>query len=116
MFQQIMKYLNPNIAIGNWEVQVGDFMIDSIEEDDFPHQSKIKVRDYTKKLIQSQFLQTTQFKSSITTNTVEAIIRNVAINGGIDPKENLHYSDYPSRYSNPGQRDIRPRQYSLGRL
>lgn len=85
MMQSIFKTINPNRPLTSWETQVGEFMIDSIDEANFPHQSVIKGRDYTKKLLLAKFAVTTQFLASVSTNTVETIIRGIAINGGINP-------------------------------
>lgn len=63
-----------------YEVQLGEFMIDSIEEAHFPHTVMVTGRDYTKKLLESKFSKPTTFASG---QAPEAIIHTIASNGGI---------------------------------
>lgn len=63
-----------------WEAQVGEFMIDSIQTQNFPHTVQVTGRDYTKKLLTSKFVQSTSFAQG---SKVEDVIRTIAINGGI---------------------------------
>jgi hypothetical protein len=64
-----------------WECQVGEFMIDSIAEDNFPHHTKITCRDYTKKCQNSKFVVTTEFADP--TIQLETLIGAIAANAGI---------------------------------
>lgn len=67
----------------SWEFQIGEFMIDSINEDHFPHQVKVTGRDYTKKCLNSKFVVTTAFSGP---NSLEALIGALASNAGITKK------------------------------
>lgn len=64
-----------------WECQIGEFMIDAISEANFPHQTSVTLRDYTKKCINSKFVVTTQFSDS--TLELETLIGAIAANAGI---------------------------------
>jgi hypothetical protein len=75
-----IKYYN---AVGNelfWETQIGEFMIDKIEESAFPHVVKIVGRDYTKKCLVSK-LKNSQTYTQYT--PVEQIIKSLAENCGV---------------------------------
>lgn len=62
-----------------WETQVGEFMIDKINESNFPYQIKASGRDYTKKCQLSKFVNATAF----TKNTpIENAIKSMAQNAG----------------------------------
>lgn len=63
-----------------WETPLGDFMIDEITSQDFPHTVAVQGRDYTKKLINSKFKVATSFKPGF---KVQDLLRNIAISGGI---------------------------------
>lgn len=63
-----------------WEYQIGEFLSDDINTDNFPHQVQIKGRDYTKKLLVSKFVTPTTFVKG---TPIESLVRNVAINGGV---------------------------------
>lgn len=64
----------------NWEVQMGEFMIDKIDEDNFPHITKLAGRDYTKKCMNSKFGVSTSFPEG---TLVVQTIKNIAINAGV---------------------------------
>lgn len=68
-----------------WETQIGEFMIDRINDSSFPHTVKVTGRDYTKKCLQSKFAYATQFATGL---SLESIIGNIASNAGIT-KRNL---------------------------
>lgn len=63
-----------------WDVQIGEFMIDRIDEDRFPHMVKVTGRDYTKKCLVSKIKFSTQFPQG---TPVEDIIRALASNAGV---------------------------------
>lgn len=63
-----------------WEMQTGEFMIDRIEEDFFPHVTKVTGRDYVKKCINSKVASSLQFSSQ---TPIEVIIRALAANAGV---------------------------------
>ncbi|HEV7949928.1 MAG TPA: hypothetical protein VGP24_09195, partial [Glaciihabitans sp.] len=64
----------------NWEIQLGEFCIDTIAEDNFPPHVKITARDYTKLCIESKLSKATTFSKG---QRVEDMIRAVAANCGI---------------------------------
>ena len=64
-----------------WEVQLGEFLADSIADaDEFRDRIKITGRDFTKKCIQSKLSKATTF---LKTQTIEEVISAVASNAGI---------------------------------
>lgn len=63
-----------------WVTQVGEFMIDEITSQNFPHTVHLQGRDYTKKLITSQFKIPTNFVQG---QRLEDLIKTIALNGGI---------------------------------
>jgi hypothetical protein len=80
---QAFTWLNPFVPLNDWEVQVGEFMIDKISEDNFPHQVKITGRDYTKKCLNSKFEVATEFDPG---STLESLIASISANAGISRK------------------------------
>lgn len=64
-----------------WEIQQGEFMIDNINADHFPHNIKVTGRDYTKKLLGSKVTRSLSFAVG---TSIKELIRNVAANAGID--------------------------------
>lgn len=67
-------------ASTSWEIQIGEFMIDNISEDDHPRQTKVTGRDYTKKCLNSKFTQAVEFDGPI---SLELLIAELAANCGI---------------------------------
>lgn len=65
----------------SWETQVGEFMIDRIDEKRFPKLVKITGRDYAKKCLKSKLKFSVQFPS---TTPIEDMIRALAANAGIN--------------------------------
>lgn len=63
-----------------WEKQIGEYLMDSIETNDHDHTTKVKGRDYTKKLVEDSFPQSTTFSQGY---VLETVIRAIAVNGGI---------------------------------
>lgn len=63
-----------------WEVQVGEFMIDRIDEDRFPSAVKVTGRDYAKKCLNTKLTQSLTFPAG---TAVEKIIQALAANAGI---------------------------------
>jgi hypothetical protein len=68
------------VVESTWEVQVGEFMIDSISEDHFPYTVSVNGRDYTKKCLLSKFATATTFAEG---TAIETAIRAMAQNAGI---------------------------------
>lgn len=75
-----VQYWNPSSVYSRWEMQLGEFMIDTIQEDYFPHVTKITGRDYTKKCLISAITNSVQFNP---TTPVETIIKALAANAGV---------------------------------
>lgn len=63
-----------------WETQIGEFLIDSIETQHFPHTVHVTGRDYTKRLLLSLFPHSTTF---IAGTPIESAIKIIALNAGI---------------------------------
>jgi hypothetical protein len=63
-----------------WDTQVGEFMIDSIQESHFPYVVKVSGRDYTKKCLVSKFTATTSFAAAA---TIESVIKSIAMAAGV---------------------------------
>lgn len=63
-----------------WETSLGEFMIDGIQSQDFPHTISVQGRDYTKKLLTSKFKYATAFTAG---SPVLDTIKTIAQNGGI---------------------------------
>ena len=80
---QVMNWLNPIPQITEWETQIGEFMIDRISEDNFPHTVSVTGRDYSKKCLLSKFPHATQFDAGF---TLEAIINSIAGAAGISKR------------------------------
>lgn len=76
----MVRWLGEDLTLGEWEVQVGEFMIDRISENNFPPQVAITGRDYTKKCLAAKFEASTQFNPP---QNLELLIRNLAANSGV---------------------------------
>lgn len=63
-----------------WETQIGEFMIDQITEQRFPHTVAVTGRDYTKKCLVSLIQSSVQFSQY---TAIETIIGALAANAGI---------------------------------
>lgn len=63
-----------------FEIQIGEFMIDTISDARFPKSVSVNGRDYTKKLLLDQFSVDTSFPSGI---SLDVLVRTIALNGGI---------------------------------
>lgn len=89
-----IEYYNSDNVLSHWETQVGEFMIDTISEDYFPNVTKITGRDYAKKCLVSDILNSIQFDPS---TPVETIVRALAANAGVSkfrlPFTGLVFSD-----------------------
>ncbi len=63
-----------------WEAQLGEFLLDEIATDNFPLITRVKGRDQTIKLLEDELGQSTTFTAA---NSMETVIRALALNGGI---------------------------------
>lgn len=63
-----------------WEAQVGEFMIDKIDEPRFPSQVKITARDYTKRCLNAKLSTAMTFDRD---TPIETLVRAMAANAGI---------------------------------
>jgi hypothetical protein len=68
------------ITDNTWETQLGEFMIDGANDQIFPNQIKLTVRDYTKKLLKDKLTFTSSFAAG---TSLKTFIRSIAANGGI---------------------------------
>lgn len=75
-----INYYSATSVYSRWEMQLGEFMVDTIKEDYFPNVTKITGRDYTKKCLVSAITNSVQFNS---TTPVETIIKALAANAGV---------------------------------
>jgi hypothetical protein len=75
-----ITYYDTTGTLKTWENQMGEFMIDKIDEDSFPHITHLAGRDYAKKCMNSKFGMSTSFPEG--TNVIQ-LIKNIAINAGI---------------------------------
>jgi hypothetical protein len=77
----VLKYLaTGGLTSDTWEVQLGEFMIDGVNDQIFPNQVKVNFRDYTKKLLKDKIAQTSTFVAGTPLRT---FVRSIAANGGI---------------------------------
>lgn len=63
-----------------WETQIGEFMIDRIDESRFPNSVKVTGRDYAKKCITSKLSKTMSFPQGV---DVASIVQALAANAGV---------------------------------
>lgn len=63
-----------------FETQTGEFLIDKINEPEFPRVLTVNGRDYTKRLLADTFAQDTTFASGM---SVEDVVFTIAVNGNI---------------------------------
>lgn len=75
-----IKYFDKAGISKSWETQVGEFMIDRISNERFPHQVDITGRDYAKKCLNSKLKFSIQFPRQ---TPIEDIIRALAANSGV---------------------------------
>lgn len=68
------------ITWNNWEVQLGEFLIDEIGTQNFPHTVGVKGRDRTKQLLDDTFNESTTF---VANTPLVNVVRAVALNGGV---------------------------------
>lgn len=64
----------------SWESQVGEFMIDKIDEDRFPSQVKVTGRDYAKKCLQAKLPVAMTFPKD---TQIENLVRSMATTAGV---------------------------------
>ena len=76
-----IKYFDAAGDVQFYDTQIGEFMIDRIQEARFPNTVKITGRDYTKKCLISKLKFSVQFSA---TTPVEEMIRALAANAGIN--------------------------------
>lgn len=67
-----------------WVMKLGEFLPDRVSRPHFPEVISVSCRDFSKKLINAKFEQTTTFTAGAP-NSVGAIIKAIAVAGGLDP-------------------------------
>ena len=80
LIEQSLKWLYGYTEDRFYEFQVGEFCIDSINQDHFPSLIRVTGRDYTKKLLQAKFEQSVTFLAG---TSVDQLVGAVAANAGI---------------------------------
>lgn len=75
-----LKFYDSFSQFRHFEVQVGEFMIDNLNDSRFPNQVSVSGRDYTKKLILDQFSADTSFGTG---QQVDDLVKVIATNAGI---------------------------------
>jgi len=79
-FYRGIKYRNALGEVKRFELQIGEFMIDSIESGSYPSNINVSGRDYTKKLLLDKLVADTSFGAG---QKVDDIVKVLATNGGI---------------------------------
>jgi hypothetical protein len=86
-FQQFLlsaiNWLNPVVTLTEWEVQIGEFMIDRISAPHFPHEIQVTGRDYAKKCQLSKYTEATQYAAG---HALESVVGSIAIGAGINKR------------------------------
>lgn len=67
-------------GIVEWYFQLGEFLIDNISEENFPHTVSITGRDYTKRCVLSKLEQATSFEAG---TKIYDLVKALAANAGI---------------------------------
>lgn len=80
LLEQAVKWLYSYSDTRSYEFQVGEFCIDTIDQDNFPSLMRVTGRDYVKRLLNSKFEQTVAFAAG---TSVDQLVGAVAANGGI---------------------------------
>lgn len=80
ILDQAVKWLYTYADTRSVEFQIGEFCIDAITQDNFPHLIRVTGRDYAKKLLNAKFEQSVTFTAG---TSVDQLVRAVAANGGI---------------------------------
>lgn len=80
LLKNALNWLRNYEPYKNWETQVGEFVIDNIAEDHFPHFLKVTGRDYTKKCLTSKIESTVSFEAG---TPIVSMITSLAANAGI---------------------------------
>lgn len=80
LLEQAVGWLYSYADTRSFEFQIGEFCIDSIDQDNFPSLMKVTGRDYAKRLLASKFEQSVAFTTG---TSVDQLVRAVAANGGI---------------------------------
>lgn len=92
LIKAMVGYMTTRYQSVIWETQLGEFMIDGLDSDNFPGHVKLTGRDYTKKLLNSKITENQTF---IAGTDLGEFITAVAVNGGIKPgKIKLDIQDY----------------------
>lgn len=68
-----------------WEIQLGEFMIDSISDENFPSTLSLNCRDRTKLCLNEKFEVSVEF--SHTFYSAETLIKTLAVRAGISPSK-----------------------------
>ena len=80
LLRAVITQLNPNQPASSWEVQIGEFEIDKIDQSHFPHTMRISGRDRSKTCQGSKVEAATGYKKGTKVSTA---VRSLAANAGI---------------------------------
>lgn len=75
-----INWLYSYAQLREWEIQLGEFMIDRIAHDHFPHVMKVTGRDYTKKLMRTKFRDSLTFVAG---TPIDVLVRALCANAGL---------------------------------
>lgn len=80
LLKNSVDWLYSYAQVREWEVQIGEFMIDKISHDVFPHTIKVTGRDYTKKVMLTKFRDSLTFVAG---TSIDTLVRALGANAGI---------------------------------
>jgi hypothetical protein len=82
----LILWLQDYTPTADWEVQLGEFVIDSLNDQQFPYQIKLSCRDYMKRMINSKLSQDETF---IAGTSISDLVIALARNSGITNQINI---------------------------
>lgn len=95
-----IQWLQHYTPFGDWETQIGEFVIDGINDQRFPGQIKVTGRDYTKRCLLSKLTRDVIFPTGYSiSELVRALARNSGITGNMNVPEVGKYLTAPLAYA-----------------
>lgn len=80
LLRKAVEWIRNWSPLNEWDLQVGEFMIDSIKEANRPRILNVSTRDYTKKMLNSKLEKSISFAAG---TSVVTIVQALAANSGI---------------------------------
>lgn len=81
-YDKVVKiYRGVETATESWERQLGEFLIDNLNEPHHPGVVALDGRDFSKKLVGAEFAGATLFPEN---HPIEEVVRDIAVSGGVD--------------------------------